>query len=98
MIALTIFGTFMCKTAEMLVLQSLKFRGQKVIEFDLLLSVLRPGISLGILSQTLSAGLSLLRWETKFHTHNKATGKVTILHVLLFMPFRYYVIRQELLN
>jgi hypothetical protein len=59
-IALTIFGTFMRKTAEVLVLQSLKFRGQKVIEFDLLLSVLRPGISLGILSQTLSVRVSLL--------------------------------------
>jgi len=57
-IALTIFDMFMHKTAEMLVLQSLKFRGQKAIELDLLLSsVLSPGISLGILSQTLSVKL-----------------------------------------
>lgn len=50
-IALTIFGMFMSKTAEMHVLQFVKFRGQKVVEFDLLLSVLSPGIFLGILPQ-----------------------------------------------
>jgi len=59
-IAPTIFGIFMSKTAEMHVLQSLKFRGQKVIEFDLLLFVLIPGISLGTLSQTLLVRLFLL--------------------------------------
>jgi len=60
-IAHTIFDMFMHKTAEMLVLQSLKFRGQNAIELDLLLlSMLSPGISLGILSQTLSLQFLLL--------------------------------------
>jgi hypothetical protein len=97
-IALTIFGIFMSKTAEMHVLQFVKFRGQKVVEFDLLLSVLSPGIFLGILPQTLSVQLFLLRWATKFHIRNIPTGKVTLLRVLLFITFRYYMIRQELLK
>jgi hypothetical protein len=58
-ISVTVLTTFgMCKSAEMHVLQSLKYRGQKVIEFVLFLSVLGPDTSLGILSPTLSVDFS----------------------------------------
>jgi hypothetical protein len=97
-IALTIFGMFMSKTAEMHVLQFVKFRAQRVVEFDLLLSVLSPGIFLGIQSQTLSVQLFLLWWATKFHIRIIPTGKVTLSLVLLFITFGYYMIRQELLK
>jgi hypothetical protein len=49
------FGLFMCRTAELHDVQSLTYKGQKVIQFVLLLSLLSPDISLSILfSNTVS--------------------------------------------